>query len=177
VSTETATLTPASKLPLRIAAFAAIALGVLALISPFEAGIAATLVLATSFIVGGIFGLVAGLRARHWSGTWGLMLLSVVSIVAGVFIFGNPLIGLGTVTLVCIAGLAAAGITKVLWSFRIPSGRGRWLIFLSGLLSIVVAAMLYSHFPFSAAWAFGVLVGVTLIFEGVTHLAFLSEVR
>ena len=173
MTTETVSLAPASKMPLKIAAWAAIVLGVLALISPFEAGIAATLVLATSFVIGGIFGLVAGLRARHWAGTYGLMLLSVISVLAGLFIFGNPLIGLGTVTLVCIAGLAAAGITKVLWSFKIPTGRGRWLIALSGLVSIVVAAMLYSHFPFSAAWAFGVLVGVTLIFEGVTHLAFL----
>jgi uncharacterized membrane protein HdeD (DUF308 family) len=176
MNTETATLTPASKLPLRIAACAAIALGVLALISPFEAGIAATMVLAISFIVGGVFGLVAGLRARRWTGTYGLILVSAVSILAGVFIFANPLIGLGTVTLVCIAGLAAAGITKVLWSFKIPSGRGRWFIAVSGILSIVVAGMLYAHFPFSAGWAFGVLVGVTLIFEGITHLAFLSEV-
>jgi uncharacterized membrane protein HdeD (DUF308 family) len=175
MNTETATLTPASKLPLQIAACAAIVLGVLALISPFEAGVAATLVLATSFVVGGIFGFVAGLRARRWAGTYGLMLLSAVSILAGLFIFANPLIGLGTVTLVCIAGLAASGITKLFWSFKIPSGRGRGLIALSGLLSVIVAGMLYWHFPFSAAWAFGVLVGVTLIFEGITHLAFLRH--
>ena len=103
------------------------------------------------------------------------MLLSAVSIVAGLFIFANPLIGLGTVTLVCIAGLAASGISKVFWSFKIQSGRGRWFIALSGLLSVLVAAMLYWHFPFSAAWAFGVLVGITLIFEGITHLAFLRD--
>jgi uncharacterized membrane protein HdeD (DUF308 family) len=175
MSTETAILAPASKLPLQIAACAAIVLGVLALISPFKAGIAATMVLAISFVVAGVFGFVAGLRARRWTGTYGLMLLSAVSILAGLFIFANPLIGLGTVTLVCIAGLAAAGITKVFWSFKIPSGRGRWLIALSGLLSILVAGMLYWHFPFPAAWAFGVLVGVTLIFEGVTHLAFLRQ--
>jgi uncharacterized membrane protein HdeD (DUF308 family) len=176
MSTESATLTPAGKLPLRIAACAAIVLGVLALLSPFQAGVAATMVLATSFIVGGFFGLVAGLRARHWAGTYGLILLSVVSILAGAFIFANPLIGLGTVTLVCIGGLAAAGITKVIWSFKIPAGRGRWLIALSGLLAILVAGMLYWHFPFSAAWAFGVLVGVTLIFEGTMYLVFLSGV-
>jgi uncharacterized membrane protein HdeD (DUF308 family) len=175
MTTETATLAPASKLTLQIAACAAIGLGVLALVSPFEAGVAATMVLAISFVIGGVFGFVAGLRARRWTGTYGLMLLSAVSILAGLFIFANPLIGLGTVTLVCIAGLAASGITKVFWSFKIPAGRGRWLIALSGLLSIVVAGMLYWHFPFSAAWAFGVLVGVTLIFEGVTHLAFLSR--
>jgi len=175
MNTEMATLSPASKTPLRIAACAAIVLGILALISPFRAGVAATMALGISFFLGGVFGFVAGLRAHRWSGTYGLLLLSAVSILAGLFILANPLIGLGTVTLVCIAGLAAAGFTKLFWSFKIPSGRGRWLIALSGLLSIVVAAMLYAHFPFAAAWAFGVLVGVTLIFEGLTHLEFLRR--
>jgi uncharacterized membrane protein HdeD (DUF308 family) len=168
-------LTPASRWPLKLAAVVAIVLGVLALISPFRAGIAATLVLAWSFLIGGCLGVLAAFRIKRWAGTYGLMLLSIVSILAGLFIFGDPLIGLGTVTLVCIAGLFAAGVTKVFWGFKIPAGRGRWLIVLSGVLSIVVAGMLYWHFPFAAAWAFGVLVGVTLVFEGVTHLVFLSS--
>jgi membrane protein HdeD len=168
-------LTPASKWPLKLAAVVAIALGVLALISPFRAGIAATLVLAWSFLIGGCLGVLAAFRIQRWTGTYGLMLLSIVSILAGLVIFGDPLLGLGTVTLVCIAGLFAAGITKVFWGFKLPAGRGRWLIVLSGALSIVVAGMLYWHFPFSAAWAFGVLVGITLIFEGISHLAFLHS--
>jgi uncharacterized membrane protein HdeD (DUF308 family) len=44
------------------------------------------------------------------------------------------------------------------------------MLVLSGILSILVAAMLYTSFPFSAAWAFGVLVGVNLIVEGATLL-------
>ena len=172
---ETSTLTTESRWPLTIAALVAIVLGVLALMSPFQAGLAATLALGISFVIGGLLGFVAGLRARHWAGTYGLMLLSAVSVLAGLFILANPLIGLGTVTLVCIGGLAAAGITKMFWGFKLPTGRGRWLIVLSGLLSVIVAGMQYWHFPFSAAWAFGVLVGVCLIFEGVTHLMFLSD--
>jgi len=152
---EDSTLTPASKLPLKIAAIVAIVLGVLALISPFRAGIAATLVLAWSFLIGGCLGAYAAFKVRHWTGTYGLMLLSIVSILAGLFIFGNA--------------------TKIYWGFRLRTGEGRWFIVLSGVLSVVVAGMLYWHFPFSAAWAFGVLVGVTLIFEGVSHLAFLHD--
>ena len=62
---ETVTLARASKTPLRIAACAAIVLGFLALLSPFKAGVAATFALAISFVVGGIFGSVAGLRAHR----------------------------------------------------------------------------------------------------------------
>ena len=65
---EAATLTSESTLPLKIAACAAIVLGVLALISPFKAGIAATMDLGISFVFGGILGFVAGMRARRWTG-------------------------------------------------------------------------------------------------------------
>lgn len=172
---EESSLTPASKWPLKLAAVVAIVLGVLALISPFRAGIAATLVLAWSFLIGGCLGVLAAFRIKRWTGTYGLMLLSIVSILAGLFIVGNPLIGLGTVTLVCIGGLFAAGLTKVFWGFKIRAGKGRWLIVLSGVMSIVVAGMLYLQFPFSAAWAFGVLVGLVLICEGAIQLAFLGS--
>ena len=83
--TEESTLTPASKLPLKIAAIVAVVLGVLALISPFRAGIAATLVLAWSFLIGGCLGAYAAFKVRHWTGTYGLMLLSIVSILAGLY--------------------------------------------------------------------------------------------
>ena len=169
------TLSDKDKLPLKIAAFVAMALGVLALSSPFYAGVAATLVLAANFLIGGVLQGFAAFRAQGWVGTLGLMLLAIVSVLAGLYIFAHPVIGLATLTLVCIAAMFVVGIAKLIWSFRIPSSGGRWLLALSGVLSIVVAAMLYSNFPFSASWAFGVLVGLNLIGEGGMLLGFLSQ--
>jgi uncharacterized membrane protein HdeD (DUF308 family) len=160
---------------LKIAAYVALALGVLALLSPFYAGIAATLVLGANFLIGGVLEAFAAFRAQRWAGTLGLILLAAISILAGLFIIGNPVIGLATITLVCIAAMFVAGIGKLFWAFKVPTGSGRWLLIVSGILSILVAAMLYTSFPFSAAWAFGVLVGVNLIGEGATLLAFLRQ--
>ena len=67
------------------------------------------------------------------------------------------------------------GSCKLFWAFKVPTGGGRWLLIVSGILSIVVAAMLYTSFPFSAARAFGVLVGVNLIGAVATLLAFLRQ--
>ena len=169
------TLSEEDKRPLKIAAIISLVLGVVALLSPFYAGIAATLILAANFLIGGVLEAFAAFRAQRWSGTLGLMLLALVSIVAGLYIFAHPLLGLTTITLVCIAAMFVAGIAKAFWAFKVPSGGGRWLLLLSGLLSILVAAMLYTSFPFSAVWAFGVLIGVNLIVEGGTLLAFVSR--
>jgi uncharacterized membrane protein HdeD (DUF308 family) len=176
MTATTATEFPAEKRrPLKISAFITITLGVLALAMPFIAGVAATYFLAANFIIGGLFMLFAAVTAKGWAGSLGLMVLGAVSLIGGLFIFGHPLIGLSTVTLVSIGAMFAAGIAKVFWSFRLKAGEGRWFLLLSGLLSIVVAAMLFKSFPFSAQWAFGVLVGINLLVEGVSLWAFAQK--
>ena len=166
------TLPSENRAPLRIAGYVALVLGILALLSPFYAGLAATLVVAANLVVTGVLELLAAFKADKWAGTIGLLLLGFVSVVGGLFIFGNPIIGLATVTLVAIAAIFAAGIAKLFWAFKLPNGG--WLA-LSGFLSILIAAMLFSNFPFSASWAFGVLVGVNLIVEGISLLAYVSK--
>lgn len=163
------------KRPLKITAFLALALGIVALLSPFYAGIAATLVLGAYFLISGVLEAFAAFRAQRWTGVLGLMLLAIVSILAGLYIFAHPVLGLATITLVCIAAMFVAGIAKIFWAFNVPSDSGRWMLILSGLISILVAAMLYTSFPFSAVWAFGILIGVNLIVEGATLLAFLNR--
>ena len=156
--------------PLRLAAFVAMALGVLALLSPFIAGLVVTLVLGANFLISGVLEAFAAYKAERWTGTIGLMLLALISVLAGLVIFAHPLLGLTTLTLFAIISLFIAGFAKIFWGFKVSNGR--IFLFISGVLSILIAAMLYANFPFSAAWALGVLVGVNLIVEGATLLAF-----
>ena len=118
------TLSEEDKRPLKIAAIIALVLGVVALLSPFYAGIAATLVLAANFLIGGVLEAFAAFRAQRWSGTFGLMLLALVSIVAGLYIFAHPLLGLTTITLVCIAALLVSGIANAFWASRSQAAAG-----------------------------------------------------
>ncbi len=78
------------------------------------------------------------------------MLLAVICIIAGIIIFAHPLLGLTTLTLFAIVALFVAGVAKLFWAFKVDEGR--WFLVLSGVLSILIAGMLYTNFPFSAAW-------------------------
>jgi uncharacterized membrane protein HdeD (DUF308 family) len=172
MSDTTIKLPTENRRTLKIAAAITIILGIAALVMPFLAGIAATYFLATNFVIAGLLMSISAFRAKDWIGALGLMLFGVVSLLAGVLIFAHPLIGLATVTLFSIAAMFVAGIAKLIWTFKLPSGNGRWFLLFSGLLSIAVAAMLYSNFPFTALWAYGVLVGINLLFEGTSMWAF-----
>jgi len=171
--TEQTTITEDARWPLQLAGFIAIALGLLALFSPFIAGLVVTLVLGANFLISGILEGVAAFKAERWTGTIGLMLLAAISVIAGLIIFAHPLLGLTTLTLVAIISLFIAGLAKLYWAFKVPTGQG--FLIVSGILSILIAAMLYTNFPFSAAWALGILVGVNLIVEGITLLAFVKS--
>jgi uncharacterized membrane protein HdeD (DUF308 family) len=170
--TNQSILTEDARWPLKLAGFIAIALGVLALFSPFIAGLVVTLVLGANFLISGILEAFTAFKSERWSGTIGLMLLAIISIVAGLVIFAHPLLGLTTLTLFAIISMFVAGVAKIFWAFKVSDGR--WFLILSGVLSILIAAMLYTNFPFSAAWALGLLVGVNLIVEGATLLAFVK---
>jgi len=41
----------------------------------------------------------------------------------------------------------------------------------NGIVSLLLAIMIYRHWPVSAAWLPGVLVGINLLFTGITMLA------
>jgi len=167
------TLTAGDRRSLQISAWLAIGLGVLSLLAPFYAGVAATLLLGTYFLISGILEGIVAFRAPSWLGTIGLIALAAVSVIAGLLILIHPLAGLVTITLVCIASIFAVGLVKIFWSFRVSSGSG--ILVLSGVLSILIAILLYTNFPWSAAWAFGVLVGINLLMEGVLMLGFLRR--
>ena len=167
------TLTAGDRGALKISAWLAIVLGVVAILSPFYAGIAATLLLGSYFLVGGIIEGIVAFRAASWLGTIGLIALAVVSVVAGLFILLNPLAGLVTLTVVSIASIFVVGLAKLFWSLRVTRGRG--VLALSGVLSVLIAILLYANFPSTAAWTFGLLVGINLLTEGALMLGFLKS--
>jgi uncharacterized membrane protein HdeD (DUF308 family) len=170
--TDAAAIGAGNRTTIRIVAALAVVLGFVAIIAPFVAGIAVTLVLAAYLCVAGVLQMIAAFKASGWGGRAALFVLGLVCLVGGILIFAHPVIGLLTVTLFCIASIFVAGIVRIVLAFRILAGGARWALVLSGVLSVLIAIMLYASFPLSAAWAFGVLVGISLIMEGVSAWMF-----
>jgi uncharacterized membrane protein HdeD (DUF308 family) len=56
------------------------------------------------------------------------------------------------------------------------SGRWGWLL-VSGIVDLVVAALIIAGLPGSAAWAIGLLVGINLIFGGTSLIGMALAAR
>jgi len=143
-------------------------LGVLAVLAPSIASVAATLFFGWLLLISGIIGLVTTFRARQAPGFWWSLLSAIVGIVAGVLLLGWPLVGVLSLTAVLIAFLFVEGVITIMYAFEhrsALSGRWGWLL-ASGILDVVLGLILFLGLPGTAQWALGLLLGIDLLFGG-----------
>lgn len=150
-----------------------IVLGAAAIAMPALAGLTATIYLGWIFLIGGVVGLVATWRAQGAPG-FGLSLLSaLLALAAGAMLLWNPMRGLVTLTYVLVAFFLIDGVTMIFLAIahrRELSGRWQWIAF-NGVMDLVLAVIVLSGMPGSADWAFGLLVGIDLLFGGASLAA------
>jgi uncharacterized membrane protein HdeD (DUF308 family) len=154
-------------------------LGLAAIILPPFAGLVATVFLGWLFLMAGIVGIVATVRARHVPGFAWSLLSACVALVAGGVLLWNPLRGLVTLTLVLTAFFIFDGILIIALAIahrRALSGKWEWMM-VNGVIDLILAAIIVSGFPGTLFWALGLIVGVDLIFGGATLIAMALEAR
>lgn len=114
-------------------------------------------------------GIVEVIRSFHSKGTravlWNI-LLALLFLAVGILLLVYPLRGVLTLTLLLAAFFMAGGILKIIIAFQLkPMGGWGWTLF-SGLVGILLAVIIWSGWPGTAAWVIGLLLGIDLIFGG-----------
>lgn len=154
--------------PLAIAGGVVGLLGILAITFPVATGLSITFLLGALLVLSGVVHGAHAFTVRGWSGSLWQVTLGVVSVLAGVLLLVNPLVGLASLTLLVIAYLLVDGIAELLVSLRMGGEEGRNWIAASGVVSLALAALLWVGFPATAAWAIGLLVGASLLVTGIS---------
>ena len=154
-------------------------LGAAAIVIPPVASLAVTIFLGWLFLIMGIVGLVAAFSMRHDPGFWWALLSAALAIVAGVLLLGWPVRGLLSLTLVLIVYFIVEGVSRIMFSLehrRELSGRWGWML-ASGIVDLILAALIFTGLPGTAAWAIGLLVGINMIFTGSALVAMALHAR
>jgi aquaporin Z len=144
--------------------------GFVALGSVLLATFSTVLVVGVAMIVSGAGEIIHGFAMRSWKKFFFWIVIGALYIVAGFCVFQNPLLAAGFLTLLVGAGLAASGIIRSVLAFQLPVSAPRVLVFFSGILSLVVGAIILAQWPGSSLWVIGTLLGVDLLFAGVTWI-------
>jgi len=142
--------------------------GILAIALPAVAGIAVNVVVAWLLLLCGVAHLAFGWHLRAFGGAIWQFLLGVVYIVIGVYMVTHPVAGLVTLTLALAIYLFAEGVLELILAFQMPDGRG-WLL-LDGIVTLILALMIWRAWPSSTEWVIGTLVGISMIFSGSSRL-------
>lgn len=144
--------------------------GTLAIIVPPIAGLAVNIFVAwmLMFSAGGHF--FYAWHNRKTAGIWWEVLIGVLYTVVGVLLLMNPLLGLVSLTLALAVYLFVEAMLEFFLSFQLrPLPGTGWLLF-DGIVTLILALMIWRTWPWSTEWAIGILVGVSMLFSGVSRL-------
>jgi uncharacterized membrane protein HdeD (DUF308 family) len=154
-----------------------IVLGVAALSAPFWSGVAAALLVGCLVLAAGVGQCVFAFQAQSLGRGILAFLLGGLTVLCGLVMVAHPLLNLGFLTLALAAWFLVTGVFEVLYALQLRPLRGWGWTAVGGALSAVLGAMIYSQWPLSGAWAVGVLVGVKVLFLGVTMVVLGSAAR
>lgn len=155
-----------------MAVFAVISLigGVLALLNPFAATLAATLMAGWAFAILGGLQIVQSFQVQGWGGFVWALLFGILTLVVGISLVFNPLAGMVSLTLLVAVLFLAVGVVKIMYSVSLRPVTGWVWVLVSGIVSVVLGIMILADFPWSATAVLGILLGVELISNGVLFL-------
>jgi uncharacterized membrane protein HdeD (DUF308 family) len=101
---------------------------------------------------------------------FGSLLLSLLSIPAGVFLLTNPAAGAVALTLLICAIFVFQGASEIVLAIEMRSSSGWVSMLISGIASILAAMIIATGWPAISAIGLGILFGVNFISTGIAYL-------
>ena len=145
--------------------------GVLAIVIPPAGGIAALVVVAWLLMFSGAAHLVFAWHTRTAGGIVWELLLGILYLFIGVYALLNPVAGLASLTLVLAIYLFMEAGLELILSFRLrPLAGSNWLLF-DGIITLILAILIWRSWPSSSEWVIGTLVGISMLFSGAARLS------
>lgn len=144
--------------------------GVLAIASPYAAGIAVNILVAWLLVFSGCAHLVFAWYARGTGGLLWELLVGVLYIFIGAYLLMHPSRGLASLTIALAIYLLLEAILEFVLGFTLrPLPGSGWLVF-DGIVTLVLAVLIWRTWPSSTSWVIGTLVGISMLFSGASRL-------
>ena len=151
--------------------------GFLAICIPLASGIGVAIVIGWLLLISGVWHLLFGFRSGSGIGgfLWQL-LLAIVYGAAGLMILLYPLAGLAWLTLVLATFLLIEAALEFVLYFNIRRRVSASWVLVDAIITLLLGILIWARWPFSSVWAIGTLIGVSLIFSGISRLMLSSAI-
>jgi uncharacterized membrane protein HdeD (DUF308 family) len=145
-------------------------LGVAAIVFPILSTIVTALLVGWVFFFAGVL-MVAGAFSIHGTGPFfGALLIGLLTLLAGVFLLFNPIVGALALTVLLGVLFLIQGTFELALAFEMRPHRNWVWMLLSGAASIVLAIIIVVGLPGISAVALGILLGINFLSTGLGYI-------
>jgi uncharacterized membrane protein HdeD (DUF308 family) len=109
-------------------------------------------------------------------GIW-KFLIALIYVTAGIYLRLNLGIGIAALTLALIAFFVSQGLIDIFVYLRTRKTRASGWVLLDGAVTLLLGLMIWRHWPSGSQWVIGMLVGINMMFTGITRLMLAIGVR
>ena len=151
--------------------------GIVAIIVPPAGGLAVTVLVGWLLVFSGIIHFVYAWHTRTTGGMIWELLVGVAYVLVGGYVLTHLLLGMVSLTLALAIYLFAEAILEFILGVRLRPLAGSGWLFVDGVITLVLAVMIWRTWPSSTAWVLGTLVGISMLFSGISRLMISLAVR
>ncbi|TYC51362.1 HdeD family acid-resistance protein [Rhodobacterales bacterium] len=151
--------------------------GLILIAAPLATSVAVTILIAIVLFVGGLVQIYNAFKTQGTSSFLWNLITGIIAVIGGLVIYLNPLAGTFALTLVIAAIFIAQGISQVLLAFKLKPHDGWIWVMIAGIVSLAAGVMIWLELPSSAAWALGLIAGISVLLNGWSYIAIALAAR
>jgi uncharacterized membrane protein HdeD (DUF308 family) len=151
-------------------------IGVACIVGDVTATFTTVIVFGWLLMIGGVFALIQAFHMRTWSGFFLYLLSALFRGFTGYLLIRYPLTGAASLTLILAAFFIVGGTFRAIGAGVIRFPRWGWSVF-SGIVSAALGTMLIAQMPVSSVWFIGFAIGVDLMVDGSSLIAFATAIH
>ena len=141
--------------------------GILAVFSPFIAGLSVAVTVGALLLVSGVSECFLAFQAGAFGKGLLIFIMGALTAVIGGYLIQQPVSALAAITMFLAAYFVVTGIFELIGALQIRGADGwGWMLF-NAIITFALGVMIWRQFPVSGTWAVGTLFGIKMVFGGL----------
>ena len=151
--------------------------GFLAIALPFATSWGVIVIVAWLIVFSGATQFIHAFQSKGVGHTVWKLTVAVLYLIVGLYFVMHPLLGVAAFTLALAVFFVVEGITDLVTYFQNRGAAGSGWILFDGIVTLLLGVMVWRQWPSSSLWVIGTLVGISMVFTGMTRLMIGVAVR
>jgi uncharacterized membrane protein HdeD (DUF308 family) len=151
--------------------------GLLAIALPVATSFGVARILAWVILFDGLVQLFYAFRSEGVGRTIWKVVVALLYLAAGIYLLTHPMLGLAGLTLMLALFLCAEGLMDLGTFLVSAKSKGSLWLLLHGAVTFILGIMIWRRWPISSFWSVGILVGISILLNGITRLMMAFTLR